>query len=359
MDQLVVPDPAPRLALQTDQALGEQVVARPVSPVPVVGRRGGRQIGVAQILVGAHDRPDVAGARVLPRPVFPRVVPELARLGHGVEPPLQSAGDGVEAPDVARRLLPLLEAVAGEDADDDRVAADQRRRRPAVLVEVRHALREVDLAALPELAQRIAGAGVEGDEMLAAHDEDPLVVAFRVVPVADAAGGTAARPAGAVLERAVDPRRLARRRVDGGRLPQVGAHEQTVADHQRRGEQRGIELQVRVLVDQVVVDRPPTPGDVEILHVVGADLIQRRVLRAARLPGVAAPFAARRALLRDRGRRPPQHERAKDADSRQRRPESRHGRSPSLRRSRPVHCDRGSANVTSMLLPIGASSSGA
>ena len=301
VNHLEVPHAAAGLALEAEQALGEQVVARPVPAVPVVGRRGGRQVGVAQLLVGRPDGPRVARAGVLPRAVLPRLVAELARTRNGVERPPELAGDGVEAADEAGRLLPPVELIDGEDAHDERVAADERSGRPVVPLEVRDALRQVDHAACAELAQRIARLRVERHELLAADDEDPLVVALRVVPVAHAARRAAARPPGAVLERRVDPGGLPGGGIDGRRLSEVRAHEQAVADHQRRGLQRRVELQLGVAVGQLVIDRSPAPRDAQILHVVGADLVERRVLRAAHVPRVAAPLAARRALLRRHG----------------------------------------------------------
>ena len=270
------------------------------------------------------------------------------------------AGHGVEAADEAGRLLAPVELIDREDADDERVAADERGGRPVVRLEVRDALRQVDHAARAELAQRIARLRVERHEVLAADDEDALVVARRVVPVAHAARGAAARPAGAVLERRVDPRGLAGGGIDGRRLPEVRAHEQAAADHERRGLQRRVELQLGVAVGQLVIHRAPAPGDAQVLHVAGADLVQRRVLRAARVPGVAAPLAARRALLRRDGSSGDER-RAEDARAGQRQPVCPHSLvslSRSIRAARgPLHS--GSAKVTSTLLPSGASSSAA
>ena len=99
----------------------------------------------------------------------------------------------------------------------------------------------------------------------------------------------------------------------------------------------------------------------QVLHVAGVDLVERRVLRAARLAGVAAPFSAGRALLR-RGRR---REEKGSEESSQEDDEAEAAcdgpRTVGSRHDVRHHWSAagGSANVTSRLLPSGASSSDA
>ena len=63
-----------------------------MAAVEVVGRRADRQVDVAELLVGAHRRPDVGVAGFLPGILLPGLVAELARLRDGVEGPEQAAG---------------------------------------------------------------------------------------------------------------------------------------------------------------------------------------------------------------------------------------------------------------------------
>src|SRR4030095_11528748 len=128
MHGLKMPDALAGLRLQTDQRFGEQVIAQPMSAVPVVGRRAGGQIDVTQFLVDAHPCPDVSVAGVLPRLVLPGLIAELARLGHGMEYPERLAGANVEGLDVAARLLFDYRPVVDRRADDYRVAANHGRR---------------------------------------------------------------------------------------------------------------------------------------------------------------------------------------------------------------------------------------
>ena len=338
-----MPDAAAGLALQAEQRLREQVVARPVPAVPVVGRRGGREIGVAQLLVGARDGPDVAGAGVLPRPVFPRVVPELARLGDGVEAPFQAPGDGVVAPDVAGRLVAAVELIDGEDADDNRVAADQR-------------------------GQRSSGTPRGGERRRSGRPCRR--------PRTHGAGRRCARRAPRAARRS--RRRPARRPVPDRASSRRRASVRPAAAR-RRPRARGTPRASRPVAGSMAAAWPRfvlmkscSPTISGVVSSIGLNCtsgsasasswsterqrqatwmsptlppsiwFERGVLRAARLAGVAAPFAPRRALLR-RGRSREQ----KGAE------EAAGGRTHWLA------ADGGSANVTSMLLPIGASSSAA
>jgi len=95
-----------------------------------------------------------------------------------------------------------------------------------------------------------------------------------------------------------------------------------------------------------VVDRAPAPGDVEVLHIAGVDLVEWRVLRAAGLAGVAAPFASGRTVLREGGRRT-EKDGAKEARGGQGYPDSRLGRTPIVTSKEPngaiLSCGRGNA----------------
>src|SRR5438132_9908668 len=89
--------------LQTDEALGEQVVAVSLAAIVVVRRRAEGQIDVAELLVGAHDRPHAHTADPAPRVTRPGLGTELIRLRDGMEDPSLRAGAHVEGADMPRR----------------------------------------------------------------------------------------------------------------------------------------------------------------------------------------------------------------------------------------------------------------
>ena len=124
MDRLEMPDALAGLGVDADDALGEQVVPMPHPAVPVVGRRAGREIDVAELLVDGHRSPDVRVSAVAPRLVLPGIRPELVALRNGVEDPLHLAGARVEAAHVPGRGLTRLGAVPHHAADDHGVACD-------------------------------------------------------------------------------------------------------------------------------------------------------------------------------------------------------------------------------------------
>ena len=111
---LEVPAALACLAVDGDQALGEQVVAAAVAAVPVVRWRAGRQVGEAELLVGAHQAPDVRAAGDAPGLVLPGVGSDLPLLRHGVEGPELPAGAHVETADVAGRSVVGTERTVGD-----------------------------------------------------------------------------------------------------------------------------------------------------------------------------------------------------------------------------------------------------
>ena len=78
--ELEVPLALAGLQIDADEALGEQVVARPMAAVVVGRRRFDRQVDEPQLFVHRDLRPDADVAVDGPGLVLPRVVAELARL---------------------------------------------------------------------------------------------------------------------------------------------------------------------------------------------------------------------------------------------------------------------------------------
>src|SRR5262249_1464253 len=149
---------------------------------------------VAQLGIGAHAGPAVGAAGPLPRSVEPRFVAELAGAGDRLEPPPHRARTHVVGANVAERarqlsrilrralavviglrLHRLRVAVAGDDYD---VADDEREARPGVAARRQPiALREIDVPVLAEIGLRLAGLGVEREQVAPADAQGPDVAA--------------------------------------------------------------------------------------------------------------------------------------------------------------------------------------
>ena len=312
-----MPDPLAGLRVDGDDAFGEQVVAEAVAAVVVAGRRAGRQVDVPELVVGAQRRPDVGVAGVAPRLVQPGVGAEVVRLRDGAEHPAHVAGARVDPLDPAGRRLPADDEVRDDGRRDHHVAGDDRRRGdphqvPTLVVGPaplgpRDALHQVDPAVVAEVADRLAGAGVHRDQVrLAGAPEDAGIVA--VAPVGETARAVAVRRVAALVgSRIVHPDGFAGAGVDRRRLVERGGQVEHAVDHQRRrlqaadGDRPVVRAPGQRLQVHVAVDGLPAPGDAQVAEVARVDLVQRGVLRAAVVAGVAAPFAVDGAVLRGGG----------------------------------------------------------
>ena len=303
MNELVVPDPFAGPDVEADDALGEEVVARPVAAVPVVGGDLGRQVEVAQLLVDRELRPDAGVAGVAPRLVFPGLDPEVVSLRHDVEDPEPLAGPRVVSADVAWRGR-----VSGFDGRDDLghhhvVRNDGARHAPHLRAGAVDVLRQIHVAAVAESVQRDPRLRIERDEPPVAHVvEDPLLIA--VGPPGHPAAGALWPTCRIVFgtrprRRREEPDRLPGGGIDGGHLAGPGRRIEHAAHHERRR----LEVEER---PRIGVLGPPAPGHLEIVDVAGVDLIQRGVLGVPAVARVEPPFARRRpriARRRDRPRR--------------------------------------------------------
>src|SRR4030095_12246803 len=118
--------------LETDEAVGEKVVSVPLAAIVVVRRRAEGQIDVAELRVGAHDRPHVHPADRAPRLTLPGLGTELIRLRDGVEDPSLRTGADVEGADMPRRHVGTQRPRLDGRADDHQIADHQWRRRDRV-----------------------------------------------------------------------------------------------------------------------------------------------------------------------------------------------------------------------------------
>ena len=81
MQRLKVPDALARPGVESDRAVGEQVVAMPVAAVEVEGGRSESGEDQAALHVDAEPAPGIGRAAVLPGIAFPGLVSEFARIG--------------------------------------------------------------------------------------------------------------------------------------------------------------------------------------------------------------------------------------------------------------------------------------
>ena len=125
MHSLVMPESLTGLDINRDETLGEQVIALALASIPVVCWCADRQIDDTELIVGAHDGPDVGITSIGIGIVFPGLVTEFTGFGNGMKSPLQRAGLGVEGAHVARRHLDTAGTVVDDGANDDLVMTHQ------------------------------------------------------------------------------------------------------------------------------------------------------------------------------------------------------------------------------------------
>ena len=266
MHGLVVPDALAGRRIDAHDRRAVQVVAEPRAAIHVVGDAGRRQIHVAELIVRAHQRPDVAGAGVLPRIADPRLDRRrIVRGRHDVEGPAQLAGAHVVGAHVAGIAFDLRRRILIDHrrAHDDHVARDQRHRVPAIAGAARTDIgAQIDDAVLAEGRDRLAGFRIERVEIAIAERDDARVGAF--APIRHAAIGAAANRigAGAVNAGLLHPDRLAGFRIERfGKADAVRGVEHAV-DHDRRRAEVVQEADGRAL-QQARIDLRPAPGDLQ------------------------------------------------------------------------------------------------
>ena len=290
-----MPEPLAGAGVDGDEALREQVVARPVPAVVVVGRGRQRQVDDAQLLVAGGVGPHVGVAAVLPRRAVvdgvgpPRLHPELVLAGDGVKRPHVLAGPHVVAADVAARRLLVGGALGGGDvlderADDDDVVDDDGGRVPVEVGEgAQQPLAQVDLAGLAEPGVALAGAGVERHELRAQGRDHAALLA--VGPPGDAPR----LPHPHAVAGAGVPDDLAGGRLEGRDGAQPGAEVQQAARHQG-GRLRGDGAAGGLAVPDGVGNHRLPPCDLEAGHGLGVDLVEGQVLGAGLVRRVGRPL---------------------------------------------------------------------
>ena len=303
---LEVPHPLAGRGVERDEAVGEEVVPRPVPAIDHAGRRRERHVDVAQFLVGGQAAPGAEVARVGAGAVAPGVGAELSVARDDVERPAQLAGPRVEAADVLRRRLPNHAAVArptGDAGDDYDVADHDRPRGPVELAGELVLPAEVDPPLVREAERRDPPAGrrVERVQVAAPDQQQPPRRAVRPVGRAPCAAARHLRLGGG--ERRLAPDGLAGGRVERLEQPErVGCVEHAVDEDRRRPEVR-VHGEVGERRLELRVGGRPAPDDLELADVGVIDLLERRVARERRVGSEVAPFGCGRlrGRLRTRG----------------------------------------------------------
>ena len=194
MRRLEMPEPLAGARVERDQAVGEQVRARPVGAVVVVGGRAGREVRDPALLVNRQFAPRVDAADVLPRVLWPRLVAELARMRNGVKLPGQLAGDHIVRAQIAGRrhvafaggrpekneILEDLAGCAGLDAKRCRIPAQ--------------AFAQIDDAVGAKAGDRLPGQRIDFLEVVVHAENQPAGLAVLALPVVHPARCHAGHP---------------------------------------------------------------------------------------------------------------------------------------------------------------------
>ena len=265
-----------------------------MAAVDVVRGRFDVQIDVAELRVGGERPPDAGVACVFGRAAQPRLVSRLALARNRVERPQLLARADVEGHDVALDVR-LVDAAAGRQrrSDDDDVVGDHGRRAVAdparsdrAPPSISSCLKRSTMPLSPKPATGSPVLALSDDELEAGRDDDdPLFLA--VSPVGHAAVHLARRSIESrAFVRPPGPQRLAGAGVGRHDVSaRTGGEVEHAVHHDRR------RLGVERLGGGAEVVEPPGPGDLQVLHVVAGDLIERRVARAAFHGAVGPPLA--------------------------------------------------------------------
>jgi hypothetical protein len=170
---------------------------------------------------------------------------------------------------------PPSPAPAGVAGDDDDIADDDRAGAVAEAAGQRLVLEEVQAGAslVAEVGVDLSGLGVQGVEILAADDDNPLIAA--AAPVVDAAGALSPDLLLGPGERLLLPDRGARAGVERADEAVRILRVEHAVDHDRRRSQIAADGEVRKRLLERVVHRRAAPADLQMLHVVAVDLIER------------------------------------------------------------------------------------
>src|SRR6185369_12058135 len=92
MNSLKMPDSFSRVCVESDERVGEEVIAQLVASVKIERGGAGRDVDDSMTRIYCHASPVVGRADILPGIFGPGVVSELAGMGDGVERPGELSG---------------------------------------------------------------------------------------------------------------------------------------------------------------------------------------------------------------------------------------------------------------------------
>src|SRR6185437_2567831 len=119
---LEVPHALPGAGVETDDRLGEEIMAESCAAVPVVARRADRQIHESASIIDAERSPHVRVTGGLPRIVEPRLGAFVLRAAwDGAEVPFTLARLDVERLHVAGRIVRVDQLVGHTVTDDHQI----------------------------------------------------------------------------------------------------------------------------------------------------------------------------------------------------------------------------------------------
>ena len=208
VDALEMPDTFAGLSVESDEAIGKEVVAHAIGPVEIESRGAGGNEDNAAGDVDSHTGPIVGGAAGLPRVLRPSVGSEFAWVRNGVKRPAELAGAHFIGADIARRSGERFGFASAHDHQvfiNDGGAGHEDRLIRGIAAEV---LAEIDATVFAESRDRLARVRVERIDEVHYADENPALLA--IGPVGEAAIGLRAFDTGVEL-----PQELAGRGIEG------------------------------------------------------------------------------------------------------------------------------------------------
>ncbi len=198
MDELEVPLAHAGFQIDRHQALGEQIVARPMSAVIVRRRRLHRDVDEAEFLIDRDMRPHSGVAVVHPGIVFPRLIAEFARSRNGVKAPQLLAAPHIPSAHDTFRVVMRWDgrALPHRGPYDHHIPGHGRGRMDADLASLQIDLLvvafldadlDVEDAAVGEGRDHRTRLGVELDQAIAGSHVDDALVAAAIGPVGNPA----------------------------------------------------------------------------------------------------------------------------------------------------------------------------
>ena len=268
VDRLEMPHSLSRLHVHGNETLRKQVVPRPHTSVPVVGRGPRRQVYITKLLVHRHRAPHIRVATVAPGLVLPRVRPEFVPLRDRVENPLHLTGARVECPHVPRiGFSPGQRRVLHDASDNHGIAHDRQRlrvRQPCPIYRTPKTGTEINRTICAKVrVQRTSPRIHRHEQQVVCGDENACIATLGILPV----GHATMLPAHVrrsfhpiVGSRIVRPHKFTTPGIQRRHLAEGGTGVDQASHHQRRRLERPGPNCV-ILRSHLTRKGGPSPGD--------------------------------------------------------------------------------------------------